>query len=245
MTRPVRGDTEARASGFDAKMEAGFAWVAEHLRMVLIVLGVLLLAGVSVAISYEIRTSSENEAQLALALVEAGFARAMGSSVSDALVVEPANEAQATRGREEALGRFEAVVLDHRGTRAAQLAQLRAAEMEVDLARWRDAEARLGQLAGGVSGDDILRAMALRLMGFALEQQGRFEEAGESYVRAGAVERYPVRGGLFIAAGASFARAGAVERAIAAFQRAVSLDPELAEREGVVDRLGELSALSG
>ncbi len=245
MTIRGRGDTEARARGFDATLEAGFNWVAEHARSLLTIVGLAVLVGAGIAVSYEVRNRGENEAQLELAQVETGFARAMGGSPDGALalVSEPANQEQARRGREEALARFEAVALDHRGTRAAPLASLRAAEMEVDLERWPDAERRLAELVAELGAEDMLRAVALRLMGFAQEQQGRFAEAGESYEQAAQVEAYPALGALWVAAGASLARAGATERAIAAFQQVLSVDPELAEREGIVERLSELSAI--
>ncbi len=244
MTIRSRGDTEARAGGFNARLEAGFNWVTERARTVLAIAGVGLVVGAAAAISYEFRTRTENEAQLALSQVEAGYALAMGSPVDAIWVSEPANQEQARRGREEALGRFEAVSLDHPGTRGALLAELRAAEMQVELGRWPDAEARLTALVGEFEEHDAVRAVALRLLGFSQEQQGRFAEAGESYEQAALPGRYPAAGSLWFEAGASFARAGAIERALLAYQKLLSIDPELAEQKGVVERLSELAALA-
>ncbi len=244
MTMRSRGDTEARASGFDATLEAGFHWVAERARWALGLLGVILVIGAGVAISHDRWTQREDDAQLALSQVEAGYARAMGSPVDQIWVAEPANPVQAQRGREEALARFEAVSLEHPGTRAAPLAELRAAEMEVDLERWADAEARLTGLVDQLEEFDVVGAIALRLLGFSQDQQGRFVEAGESYERAALPGLYPAAGSVWAEAGASFARAGAIERAVLAYQKVLSIDPELAEREGVVERLSALAALA-
>ena len=244
MTMRSRGDTEARASGFDATLEAGFNWVAERARWVLTILGVIAVIGAGIAISHDRRTQRENDAQLALRQVEAGYARAMGSPVEEIWVAEPANQVQAQRGREEALARFEAVSLDHPGTRGALLARLRAAEMEVDLERWADAEARLTELVDQFGEFDVVRAIALRLLGFVQEQQGRFAEAGESYEQAALPGLYPAAGSVWLEAGASFARAGAIERAVLAYQKVLSIDPELAERDGVLERLSALAALA-
>jgi predicted negative regulator of RcsB-dependent stress response len=242
MTIRQRSETEARAQGFDAKIEAAFDWLSARSLYVFAVLGTLLVAGAAVAGFYEVNKNRQDAAELALAQVEYGFAVAMGSPIEDFLVSVPFSEEQARRAREEALAHFEAVVLDHRRTRAARVASLRAAEMEVDLRRWSDAEARLAKLVAQLSGRDALRAVALRLLGFLQEQQGRFAEAGESYAGAAGVQAYPARAALWMAAGGSFARAGATERALAAFQQVLSLDPELAEREGIVERLSELAA---
>ena len=244
MTMRSRGDTEARASGFDATLDAGFNWVLERLRWVLTLLGVVLVVGVGVAISHDRRTQGENDAQLALRQVEAGFSLAMGSPADEIWVTEPANPEQAQRGRGEALARFEAVSLEHPGTRAAQLAQLRAAEMEVELERWPDAETRLTDLVSELEEQDLLRAVALRLLGYSQEQQERFAEAGESYEQAVLPGLYPAAGSVWLQAGASFARAGAIERAVGAYQKVLSIDPELAEQSGAVERLSDLAALA-
>ncbi len=244
MTMRSRGDTEARASGFDATLEAGFDWVLERLRWVLTLLGVVLVVGAGVAISHDRRTQGENDAQLALRQVEAGFSVAMGSPADEIWVTEPANPEQAQRGREEALARFEAVSLEHPGTRAALLAELRAAEMEVELERWPDAETRLTELVSELEEQDLLRAVALRLLGYSQEQQGRFAEAGESYEQAVLPGLYPDAGSVWLRAGASFARGGATERAVGAYQKLLSLDPELAEQSGAIERLSELAALA-
>ena len=45
MTIRRRDDTEARAGGFDAKLEVAFDWLAENVRFVLAGLGVVLVAG--------------------------------------------------------------------------------------------------------------------------------------------------------------------------------------------------------
>jgi tetratricopeptide (TPR) repeat protein len=245
MTIRQRSETEARAQGFDAKIEAAFDWLSARSRYVFGVLGTLLVAGAAVAGLYELNKNRQDAAELALAQVEYGFSVAMGSPIDEFLVSEPFNEEQARRAREEALAHFEAVVLDHRRTRAAQVASVRAAEMEVDLGRWSDAEARLGKLAAQLSRRDALRAVALRLLGFLQEEQGRFAEAGESYADAAGVQAYPARASLWMAAGGSFARAGATERALAAYQQVLSLDPELAEREGILERLSELTPAEG
>ncbi len=241
MTIRRRDETEARAKGFDVKLEEAFDWLGENIRMVLAGLGVVLVMGAVAAGIYEFRSRQEGKAQFALAQVEVGFVRAMGSASQDFLVSEPANAEQALKGRQEALGRFDAVVLEFRGSRAAQVASVRAAEMEVGLERWPDAEQRLTRLSEKLGADDALRAVALRLLGYAQEQQGRFLEAGESYAAAAKVKGYPARGTLLIAAGASFARGGTNDRAMIAFQEALSADPELAEQQGIVERLAELA----
>ncbi|MFQ5513457.1 MAG: hypothetical protein ACE5FG_03395 [Myxococcota bacterium] len=241
MTIRQRSDTAARPEGFDARLEAAFAWVADHWMAALGVVGGLLVTGGIVAGAYEYRQRTEDAAQVALAQVENRFVRAMGGDVQATLISEPANPELARTAREEALAEYDEVAIEHGGTRAADLARLRAAEMEVGLGHWNEGQRRLAELAAELDAEDPLRAVALRLRGYVLEQQGRFADAGEAYAEAAAVRSYPARGSLWMTAGEAYARAGQGDLALDAFQEALAADPELAEQAGVVDRLSELS----
>ena len=242
MTMRRRAETEARAQGFDAKLEAGFDWLATRLRTVLILSGGLVLAGALAAGLYEYRERSEESAQTELAQVETRFATAMGSDPDAIWITEPANPDVAQEAREQAVAGLTALIEDYARTRAAQIAALRAAEIEVDLDRLEPAQARLEQLTEDLSERDPLRGIALRLLGYAYEQRQQYAQAAESYAEAARSGRYPAGGALWIAAGGNFERAGAIDRALDAFREAVSQDPEFAEQEGLLERLSALSA---
>ena len=238
------GDTEARAKGLEAVLERGFERVRVHFReiaMILVTLLVIAAAGVGF---YEVGQRRESAAQTALARIQTDLIRAMGGRVQVALNPEPANAESARRAREAALVALEAMMLEHAGRDAVLLAGLHAAELEVDVGRPEAAAARLVELAGVFAPDDPRRAIALRLRGYALEELGRPVEAGEAYYEAAGVQTYPARAHVYITAGDVFARGGASDRAVAAFQQAMALAPELAEDTGLVSRVSALETLS-
>ena len=237
-----RSDTAARAVGFDARLESGFAWLAVHWQVALIVIGSLLLAGVVAASVYELRKSAESEAQFALSRIDDTFFRSMGSDIEAVLVQEPANPDRARQSRVAALAGYDQMIADHPGSRAADIARLQAAQMETELGLWDEAAFRLLEMGQELAAADPLRATALRLRGFVLEQQGRWAEAGEAYEQAARVESYPVKGAAWIEAGAAYARGNEKGKAIAAMQQAINTDPELAEQTGILQELNALSS---
>ncbi len=241
MTMGKRGETEGRAQGLDARLEAGLHWSQRHWRGLLVVVAALLLLGLATAGTFEYRQRAEARAQLVLARVESAFFRALGSDPADVLAREPANSEVARAARENARAEYQGVVEAHAGTRAAQIAGLAAAEMSVALENWEEALEGLDAALAALAAGDALRAVALRLKGYVLEQQGLQAEAGAAYVEGARVEAYPGRGALWIAAGQAFERAGADDQAIDAYQEALSRDPEFAELTGALSRLYALT----
>lgn len=234
------GETDRSHEGFEATLERGFEWLEANVRLVLIVLvGAVVVGGASAA-AYEWSKRQGLLAQIAFDRVEQRFYEAMGSDPRALFITEPANEERAERAREEALAGFEAVIAEHTGSFPAEASRIRAAEIEIGLGRLDAAEARLDRAAEELAPDSLLRAVALRLRGYALEELGRFDEAAEAYERGGAVAAYPAREALWLAAGENHLRAGDGGRAIAAFREILALAPAYAEREGLVERLAAM-----
>jgi tetratricopeptide (TPR) repeat protein len=234
-------DTEAPLQGLEARLQRGFEWVGHHPRTVLAGLGAVVALGAFVAVSYELWQRARDQSAAALAEIEDRFVTAMGGTNELAFIPEPANPEQAGRSREEALRALDAFVGRHGRSRAARLAQLRAAEIESDLGRHAEAEARLGDLTEGLGGDDPLRAVALRLLGYVLEEQERHAEAGQAYADAATVESYPDHAALWLAAGEAFRRAGERARAEEAYREVIRADPEFAAERGVEGLLALLA----
>lgn len=244
MTTQRSSETGRKSEGMDAILEAGFTWLEENARLVVgSLVGILILGGV-VAGLYEWDTGREEDSQTALDQIERRFLQAMGSEPGQIEVTEPANQDQARRSREKTLAELEALIAESAGSFAARTAGIRAAEMEVDLGRFEPAAERLAELAAGAGGADPLRSIALRLRGYALEELGRPAEAGAAYADAGRVETYPDRAGVWLLAGMTLVRAGDLDAALEAYQEVLRIDPGLAEREGVLDRLAALEARS-
>ncbi len=246
MTQPPlrHADTEARATGFDAVLESAFERIRQHGRQVAIGLGVVLVLGTAAAIAYDSARRAENAASSALARIESEFSAAMGAPLGVAIVPEPANEALARRAREAALARFDELIAEHEGSEAARIAAIRAAEMEVDLGRLEAAVERLTGLDSSLDPDDLRRPLALRLKAYVHEEQAQPLAAAEALERASQVESYPGRALLLVAAGDAYERAAAYRRAIAAYQRALSITPELAQQSDVIGRIATLEYIA-
>jgi tetratricopeptide (TPR) repeat protein len=239
------GETQVAAEGFQATLEQGFEWINANARLVLVVLGTFIAVGGLSALVYELVQTRAENALGALAEVERRFAIAMGARPGASLIPEPANAEQAKRAREEALAGFQQVSQQHAGSLASHAAEIRSAELEIDLGRVEAALERLRALIAGMRADDAERAVALRLVGYVLEELERPLEAAEAYAEAGDVSTYRARPAAWALAGDSFARAGQLERAVDAYAQVIAIDSEYAQATGATQRLAELQPVVG
>ena len=242
MTTQRHAPTEAPLKGFEARLQVAFEWISAHPREVLGTLITLLIAGAVVAAVYEWRGRQEEAASQALARAERVFAERMGGDPSRALVSEPANSDQARATRAEALPLFEEVAAKHAASRAAEMALLRAAEIEIDLGETEAAQARLEALIGELGEDDALRGIALRLLAHAQTLRGDYRAAADSLAAGAEVESYPDRGLMWLEAGRNFERVQDLQAALQAYDAALATDPVFAERAGLVERSAALEA---
>jgi tetratricopeptide (TPR) repeat protein len=229
---------------FEARAQHVFDWIGAHPRQVLGGIGGAVLLGLLVTGIYEWNERRQDAAHEALAKVERRFAEEFAGDPRVAILPEPANADQARRAREDALAGFLAVADAHSGSRAADFAQLRAAEMEVDLGQLDAAEQRLLDLDLQLGRSDSLRAVALRLSAYVHDLRGDYLEAGEAYLAGAEIDAYPDSPMLWLAAAQSFERGGAADRAVLAYQAVLANDPELGEREGVLGRIELLESAS-
>ena len=236
------GDTERMSRGFDARIESGFEWLEANARSVMLVGGGLLLLGGLIAGIFEYSSRQEEAAQTALERVERAYFAGMGTPIAEIYLTEPANRDQAQRAREAALVGYQQVTLDYPGRVAASAAQLRAAEVEIELGRLAAASERLGALAAALDVDP-LRASALRLQGYAFEEQEKFAEAAAAYEAGAVITDYPGREALWLAASDNYLRTGEIERAIDALREVLAIAPAWAERQGLLERLAGLEAM--
>jgi tetratricopeptide (TPR) repeat protein len=234
------GETERVREGFEARLEDGFEWLEDNSRLVVILVIGAIAVGAASAGAYEWVERRALGAQDALSRVERTYFESMGSEPGAFYVTEPANLERGRESREAALVGYELVMVDHAGSVAAEIAWLRAAEVEVDLGQLEAAETRLAQAPEVLSSGGALLATALRLRGFVLDELQRPAEAAAAYELGAAVESYPATEELWLAAGESSIRAGDDAGAIRAFEQVLIADPAYAERVGVVDRLEAL-----
>ena len=244
--RAKRGqsDLQARLEQVEGQAEGVFDWVRDNPRPVLLAIVVFVVGGSLIAGGYEFRVRAQLESQQELGRIESEFARAMGATPGAALFPEPANPEQGQRAREAALAGFAGVIDENSGSRAAEWAMLRVAEIQLDLGRGEVAVAQLDELADALAENDALRGVALRLLGTARTDAGDLAGGAEAYAAAARVEGYRDPAPLWIAAGRGFSASGHTERAIEAYNEALVADLALSEQEGLVDRIAVLEAQS-
>ncbi len=237
--------TAAPSEGFQATLERAFDWVNRNARAVLWALGLFIVIGGAAAAVFEYTRMRSARAASALSVVEAIYAREMGASPTTPLIPEPANPEHAARARADAIAGLEEVSRGYPGTLAAYMAEIRAAELEVDLVRLQDARDRLQALIASLEPGAAEKGIALRLLGYVLEENGETLQAAEAYAQAGAIQAYRARAAAWGLAGDTFARAGQLERALEAYGQAIAIDTDFATRAGLPQRLEELQALAG
>jgi len=238
MTPRQHSDTETRLAGFEAWLQDAFAWANEHGREIMVGLAVFVLVGAIAAGVYEWRRRALAEEETDLARIDARFTTAMGANPGEYFVPEPANAAQAKQAREAAVKELDEFIAKHAGTELAAMADIKAAELQVDLGQLDPAQERLQKLVESLGPTDPRRAIAQRLRGYVLDQKGDLLAAAQAYEEGAHVEAYPPRAALWISAGDAYARANAPERAIAAYREALTASPELADQEKIVQRIG-------
>ncbi|MFQ5696759.1 MAG: tetratricopeptide repeat protein [Myxococcota bacterium] len=244
MTASRRDSSEGTLDRIESAAEQVFSWIDDHRREVLGAIVVFIVVGLATAGAFEWMQRREDAAQLALSQVERTFARSMGGDPALVAPPEPANAAQARRARETALAGYQKVIQEHAGSRASQVAGLRAAAVEADLGQRDAAATRLRALVEQLDPDDALRALALTELGWVEELREDPRAAAESYAEAARVPGNPDPASDWLRAGRSYERAGARDQAVLAYQELLSADPELGERERVSDRISALEATS-
>ena len=182
------------------------------------------------------------ESSAALGIVQAEYRQAMGASLDDVVVNEPANPETARRVREEYVARFAEVASEHAGTAGAALAGLEAGLLEQALGMPDEAVATWQTAVGELEpGDTIAALLELRLAA-AFEADERWIEAGEAFERAAGIESFPLRQTARAEAARCYAEAGETDRALAAYDRVKSEDPAGFLPEHLDSQLLELQA---
>jgi len=245
-------------NAFESFLSRGLDWINDHRAEFLAGLVAAILLGGASAGVWEWRNSRERGAHEALAQIESTLVRELGgdpntnNGFSPALYgaiilpapLEPADANRAREAREKALAAFAALSEERSGTFAATVAVLRAAEVELQLERYADADARLAALIDDLGRGAEVRGVALHMRGGVLEELERPQEAAQLYADAGAIEAYPGRIQAWLAAALTYERLGMRERALASYDAIRLISPEFAERGGLLDRIEDLRAVA-
>jgi tetratricopeptide (TPR) repeat protein len=246
-------------NAFETFLARGLEWINDHQAEVAAGLIAAILLGGATAGIWEWLGARERGSAEALAKVEVelvrelggdplannGFAPALLGEIVVPTPLEPADQSRATAARETALKSFAAVADEHSGTFAATVAQIRAAEIEVELKRFAEADTRLVALIDGLGSSDPVRGVALHMRGSVLESLDRAQEAAQVYADAGAIEEYPGRIQAWIAAAQTYERLGMRERTLESYDAVRVIAPEFAEQAGLMDRIEDLRQAVG
>ncbi|MCE2391483.1 MAG: tetratricopeptide repeat protein [Proteobacteria bacterium] len=238
------GETDAPARGIDAVIQDALEWVQRNAGRLAVLVAGLAAIGITAAVVYELDRRAQSAAQSALHRIEAEFAAGMGSPAQEALIPEPANREQATRAREAALEALERFVVEHAGSEALAAAQIRAAEVEADLGRFAEADARLERLTGELTDQDPRKGIALWLRGYVLEELEEPVRAAQLYEAAGRLMEFPPRAQAWLAAGQTYSRAGRYSEAVRAYTQAMSANPELRLSDDLQREVAALDAIA-
>jgi tetratricopeptide (TPR) repeat protein len=217
-------------------------WIAGNPAIVLSVAAAIVVLAAGWGLAGAARENAREEASAALGATQADYRRAMGASADDVLVAEPANPETARRVREEFQARFGEVLAEHSGTTAAALAGLELGELEEALGKPDEALATWQRAAAELGPEHVVAALLELRIAAVHEAKGRWLEAGEAFERAAGVVDFPLRHTARAEAARCFAEAGEVERALAAFERVKSEDPDAFLPEHLNARLLELRA---
>jgi predicted negative regulator of RcsB-dependent stress response len=166
----------------------------------------------------------EDRAAAALAKLEDGYRRGMGAVPGAIDLPEPANPETASATRRDYAAKFLALAEAERGTKAAVLARLAAADRWVEVGDEGKALEERRAALPSLGPDDPLRGLGLGRMAAAEEIAGRWSEAAETYAEASALSSYPLRLWARGDAARCFAQAGDLGRAIA-YAQEIEADP--------------------
>lgn len=215
-------------------------WVIENPRTVLGVGALILVAAAGYAFAHARTESNREEASAALGEAQAEFRQAMGASLDDVIVPEPANPETARQVREEYAERFAEIAASHAGTAGGAIAGLEAGNLEEALGQTDEAVATWQESARQIGSDNPLSALIELRVAAAHEAAGRWLEAGEAFERAADVKSFPLRQTARAEAARCYAEAGEDTRALAAYDRVKREDPDAFLPEHVESRMAEL-----
>lgn len=200
-------------------------WIAENPGAVIGGAALVLLAAGGMSGWRWWHARQEDRAAAALAKLQDGYRAAMGAVPGAVEISEPANPETARAARRDAATQLLALAESERGTQAALLARISAADRLMELGDVSKAAEELRAALDPIRPGDPRRGVMLERIAFAEESLGRWQEAAESYAEAASLGSYPLRAWAKAEAARSWAQAGELDRAGALAQE-LAADPE-------------------
>ncbi|NVJ01580.1 tetratricopeptide repeat protein [Myxococcus sp. AM009] len=217
-------------------------WLAQRQKIIGLAAGVLILGGVGVAIASEVSKRGEEKAAQALGQALTVLDRPV-EGVEPAQPGETEPPFKTVKERDEAvvkaLGEFRAA---HGGTPSAATAALAEGKAQFRLGNYAAAQAAFGEYLKGAPQNDPLRAEALEGQGYALEADGKYEDAIKAFEQMGAA------GGPFLLGMGDYHKArmlillGKKEEAAQVLSKLTTAQPNTAAARQAGERLAVLAS---
>ncbi|WP_163784600.1 tetratricopeptide repeat protein [Myxococcus vastator] len=217
-------------------------WLAQRQKIIGLAAGVLILGGVGVAIASEVSKRGEEKAAQALGQALTVLDRPVeGVEPAQPGETEPAFKTVKERDEAvvKALGEFRAA---HGGTPSAATAALAEGKAQFRLGNYAAAQAAFGEYLKGAPQNDPLRAEALEGQGYALEADGKYEDAIKAFEQMGAA------GGPFLLGMGDYHKArmlillGKKEEAAQVLSKLTTAQPNTAAARQAGERLAVLAS---
>ncbi|NVJ06705.1 tetratricopeptide repeat protein [Myxococcus sp. AM001] len=217
-------------------------WLAQRQKIIGLAAGVLILGGVGVAIASEVSKRGEEKAAQALGQALTVLDRPVeGVEPAQPGETEPAFKTVKERDEAvvKALGEFRAA---HGGTPSAATAALAEGKAQFRLGNYAAAQAAFGEYLKGAPQNDPLRAEALEGQGYALEADGKYEDAIKAFEQMGAA------GGPFLPGMGDYHKArmlillGKKEEAAQVLSKLTTAQPNTAAARQAGERLAVLAS---
>jgi tetratricopeptide (TPR) repeat protein len=164
--------------------------------------------------------------------------RAQARGEQQAAIVLLDGEAQYQNGNPgEALTKFKQAYDQHKGSRSGKIGLLRAADMQLEMGNYPDAQKLYKEFLGSNPKDGLLKSSGLRGLAGALDSAGQHDEAAGHFLKASEIPESPLRADDLVSAGNAYIDAGKLPEAKAAFRKVIENFPDNARireaREGL------------
>ncbi|AKQ66256.1 putative lipoprotein [Myxococcus hansupus] len=217
-------------------------WLAQRQKIIGLAAGVLILGGVGVAIASEVSKRGEEKAAMALGQALTILDRPVEG-------VQPAQPgdtekpfASVTERDQELVKALDAFRKEHGGTRSSATAALTEGNAQFRLGNYPGAQAAFAEFLKGAAQNDPLRAEAFEGQGYALEAEGKFDDAIKAF------EQMNAAGGAFLVGMGDYHKArmlillGKKEEAAQVLTKLTAAHPNTAAARQAGERLAVLAS---
>ncbi|WP_426752195.1 tetratricopeptide repeat protein [Myxococcus sp. Y35] len=241
-TEKIRQEALSQPDSFQKAGTEASDWLAQRQKIIGLAAGVILLGGVGVAIASEMSKRGEEKAAEALGQALTVLDRPV-EGVQPAQPGDTEPPFKSLKERDEALvkslGEFRQ---QHGGTPSAATAALAEGKAQFRLGNFAAAQAAFGEFLKGAAQNDPLRADAFEGQGYALEAEGKYDDAIKAF------EQMNAAGGSFLVGMGDYHKArmlilqGKKEEAAQVLSKLTTAHPNTAAARQAGERLAVLAS---